>query len=489
MLLGAFYTAYAEEGEEADGENTAKTSDVSNTKEDDPPIAAQGEGMHVTFPEHVWQGGEFEVVFSLDLPLSHAVNGSFTYEAGMLTLVECTSSLEEWTLNYSQSENTITYLLIDTQLSYPVQGQTELFTAKFSLSQDVPEGTELTLSASNVNVTDGAKDTLLKGCEATTNVLAALKHPSGLVSLSVTQSGEADGGKIELSPEFSSDVTEYSVYVDNLDSDFEIVYAADEFSHVNIDKVINEGRFCGYEITVISDDGVEGRKYTLNFYDSKGPIPNGDTNSQIKDIILSDGILSVSFDSTVHEYTVYITSKIGEVKITAIPQNAALSAIELILDLKSDQKQALVCTAENGDTTEYYFTVKTVSEDEYADLLGKQRVLLDNLSIGVIVTVLAAVALTGFLVGFVIAALFKGGNKRKNSTASKKNNAGGASNENNKSTTKKRKKRKSEKNENENEKSSQDETDVQSLLDDEPTLSGEHNNVLYPSDDNDQEKE
>lgn len=418
MLFGALFSAYADEDEEP--YDTTETTDTATTDSDEDEKAPESyeEGdVRLSMPEKIWKGNEFEVTLSLSLPASHAINGSINYDSGFLTLVEYRTALPEWTLLVEETEEGLDFICIDVSLAYPAEGITDVLVVKFRLN-DTADKDSITLDIPDISITDGNSDIKLEGGVFTKEISPPLERTASLKTLFVRG---IKGGETEdhaLTPEFDPTVTEYEVYVDHDKySDLEIIYTCDDFSHAEINKIFTGELLTSCEITVISDDGAEGRKYILLFKEPVTNLPSGD--SGIKEITLSDGILSHTFSPSVYEYTVYVTSEIKEVKITATPNSFAASVEELTLNLKSTEKQVLVCRAEDGSTTEYYFTVKVISERAYAELSGEKY--SDSISLGAVLVIVSAVALTGILIGFVIALAVRSG-KKKSKTDNAENN-------------------------------------------------------------------
>lgn len=405
ILFGAFYTSYAE------GENPDAASQVGENEDsgENEPEEETGD-IKISFPERIWQGSEFEITLSANLPLSYAVFGSISFESDALNFIECRGAVPEWTLTHTEDGSTITYLCVDTLLSHKADGMTDILVIKFAARSDIPADSLITFNVSNLTASDGAGETVIEGGEFSKNLSPALSHPAGLQSLFVRGKRGEESVDYNVVPEFDPAVTDYTVYVDDIGDEFEMVYTCDEYSSAIENRIYTDGKLSSCELNVTSEDGFEGRKYIISFSEIQPPAKDeNESNAKIKEISLSNGLLSPKFSASAFEYTVYITSSIDSVIISALTESPDAVASNLTLDIKSGERQVLTCTAKDGTALEYYFTVKVISERAYAELAGDNVTDTPNLSLSlpIILIILFAVAFTGFFVGFIIAAAVK----------------------------------------------------------------------------------
>lgn len=189
----------------------------------------------------------------------------------------------------------------------------------------------------------------------------ALSDDATLSSISI------DGGT--LSPEFDSSVTEYFVTLDHTHSslDAEIV-TSNEFATYTVKggDVLRVGQNT-VEITVMSEKG-NIAIYTILVTKLANPDYVEDSDSSIKEIKPSAGVLTPVFDSQKTEYILYVENSTSEITFTCLPNSEKAESVSPADPMTFTGESAeitLFCVAESGARTEY--KIKIVRLPAYGD--------------------------------------------------------------------------------------------------------------------------
>jgi len=171
------------------------------------------------------------------------------------------------------------------------------------------------------------------------------------------------GKEYPLSPTFNKNTLSYNISINAEDSRLNVSGTKEaESSTVTGFGDIDVNAFPYiHQVTVTSAGGVD-RTYTITINKNKS------TNTNLKGITTSEGILSPAFDPAVTDYTIKVGSNVGSINIDAILDEGQTVAGTGTHNLNYGENNIpIVVTAEDGGTKTYNVTVIR-DEDISADL-------------------------------------------------------------------------------------------------------------------------
>ena len=209
----------------------------------------------------------------------------------------------------------------------------------------------------NIETGDNTVTILVTAADGITHKKYTIKVTKTISSNNYLSSLKVNG--YTLSPEFNKSVT--GPYVVNVETDINSIVVEAE-PEVETTKVIGTGKYdlsTGQNIvnvTATSESG-DARIYTLIINKAKN------SDSSLKDIIISDGSLNPSFDSTTLTYTVDAVDELTEITVTGVT-NSTTSTVKgngtyTLND--GNTLVELVVTAEDGSKTTYQVTIRKSS--------------------------------------------------------------------------------------------------------------------------------
>lgn len=192
-----------------------------------------------------------------------------------------------------------------------------------------------------------------------------------LSSLTVTA---ASGKTYELNPTFNKNTLNYTLSINEEDSRLTIAGEKEAVSSTvtGLGDVDVTAFPYNHQVVVTSAGGID-RVYTLTINKIKS------SNAKLKDITVSDGVLSPSFNEDVLSYTVNVASNVSSIDITASLNKGQTVAGDGTHSLNYGENTfPLAVTAEDGTTKTY--TVKVIREQELSTELSDIQVTNGTLS-------------------------------------------------------------------------------------------------------------
>lgn len=319
------------------------------TSEEVPPPA------HTTNPEKIVLLSSNEircgqtVTFTLRLfsNSARAIQGSISYDPALLTLTECKTLAEGWSLNFSQENGTLQFLGLDT-MSIGAPLELDLCTFTFKVTE-LANVSELSIALAPAIVYDGIAELTYPEDTFTFPLLPPLSTDCALESLDV------QGGT--LSPAFSADVTEYNVTLPYSVHRAEITAIAHDRDNATV-KISDTALAVGENkvtITVLSPSGLQ-KIYTVTITRSPDPNYTPSADNRILSLHLSEGLLFPAFSPDVTVYTVYMVQG-QSVTLTPTPVELASAGALTIPSDSTEAEYTISCRAENGETRLYTFRV------------------------------------------------------------------------------------------------------------------------------------
>lgn len=192
----------------------------------------------------------------------------------------------------------------------------------------------------------------------------------------------------ELKPGFDKNNNSYNITVPNDVESLDLKLIAED-KNATINIIGNDNFKLGMNVVTLEVRAEDGslRVYTINVNRSEKVNQN-----KLKDLIITNGEMSPSFDSNKYEYEVTVSSKENKLDITAIPEFAN-SDVEIIgnNNLREGNNAILIkVTDENGFVQYYRLNVEKEGKSTFLGLtLGQWLLLLGSLIlIGLLIFIL-----------------------------------------------------------------------------------------------------
>lgn len=346
-------------------------------------------------PSEIGKGESFTVTFSFSSSESvSGIEGDLVYDKSKLSI------------SSSSGAGSFTAMVGERIVAYPSDftssGSTSGSFAKvtFTANSSFSEGESTTISLSGVSGSATSEDDVydISGSGCSVIVSIPKSEPSYTPpkqddtpstkpennndnSTSETEKKSSDNtlSKLEvnnaqLSPEFSSDITEYSLNVKYETQKLDITAVAnDANAKVEIkNNELIEDSSNKVEIVVTAQNG-DVKTYVIKAYREKNPNYVASSNCNLTEIKLSYGTLSPLFDKDVLNYVVSVPYDLESITFDATPEspNATCNVIgESELKAGEENSYHIICTAEDGKTSKIY-NVTVISTHSYETFISK----------------------------------------------------------------------------------------------------------------------
>ncbi len=426
LCLNMVFPSFAEgQGEGRTTSQKTDTTGTTGTTENDPVIPEpEKKGGYFKLTQSIRLLGEFELVLALSCDPANIVNGFVSYNSELLKFEKLTPLAENWQMSQTDSDGVLGIIAADFTLENPIELDTELCSLTFSLTENAKENDILEFSFFNItaeNIEGGGFS--VEGSSLNAAVERTLSSNAQLGALSV------NGG--ELTPAFSPEIKEYGVTLPYSCENAEIEFSADEFAKVELsDTALKVGENT-VKVAVTSEDATSSAEYILKITRERSPDYVESNDSKIASLIVEGGALSGEFSPEKLQYVIYIASSTQRIKLIPTASSPLANASELVIDCAYMGTHKLVCTAENGETSEYIFTLKTVIEADtvHGSTDGTQpaspntgALLSGNKALVLGIIIMLIVSVTTFFVGYIIPK--KGSETKKKRAVPKENSAG-----------------------------------------------------------------
>ena len=366
LLLSMIIPAFAAEVEgENDGTNTGITETSENgdiTDTEEPEIIGDTETEveledAFVFSDSVRVGQSFNAAFRITTVRCFAVMGRIYYDSSLLEYKGCVGFYGTWNVSFADNGDSLSFIAFDSLLATPAEGQNVLFELSFNVKPEAEQGSEIVLTVDDLIVSDGTYDIAADGFSSSVMADRALSSSSRLYSL--------DTGR-QLTPAFSEDITEYALTVPADVNELSIGYTADELAKVEVSG--NEFVYGDnlVTVTVTSEDRKNTVVYIINVFREYPVLPSSE--SSISSLTLSAGKLAPAFSPEITEYAIIIDDDTETVDIVPLAADAKASVENNITcGTENGSSFTIRCTAEDGTSTEYRFTVYNTYVPEKQD--------------------------------------------------------------------------------------------------------------------------
>ncbi len=326
-------------------------------------ISAAGTAT-LTGPSTVRAGDTITLTFNVNGGNTEGVSGTLSYDSSQLTLSGTKQQIASpWAVEFS-GNNMVAY---DNDLSKPIKSNTKLFTVTFKVKSGLSEGTKITVSFTDVRLSDGTNETNAGTVSYSVNIAAPLSGNCNLKSLTVSNA--------TISPSFSSSTTSYTASVPYEVSKLNVsATAEDSAAKVTVDSpTLKVNGTTNVTITVKAATGAT-KTYTIAVTRAQDPnyVPSGDNS--LSGITVKDLFISPKFSENTTQYVVWLPYEISSISVTATTKDRGASyRVEGGQNLKpgQDNEVKVICVAENGDEKVYTIIAKRAADPNAEDTTDK----------------------------------------------------------------------------------------------------------------------
>lgn len=277
--------------------------------------------------------------------------GTMSYDPAVLTLKGYQKLLDNnW--EFESAQNFV--FNINKATASPIVGSSAIFQATFTVNANVAVGTPITVSALNVNLSDGHQDMPIGTVTYSTTVAKPLSNNCNLGSMTVSGA--------TISPAFSPEITKYSAKVPFSVSSIKVsATAEDDGAKVSIyNPTLAPGGTTTVQVTVTAENGVK-QVYNIAVTREQDPnyIPSSNTN--LKKLEVKGQALSPVFDKTVDQYYIWLPYEVDKIDLTATTEDTKASCkIGDTTQLPAGEKTDIPVTVTAEDGTQKVYTVSVV---------------------------------------------------------------------------------------------------------------------------------
>lgn len=256
------------------------------------PAAMAAGSAYMSGPDVVRAGDTITVSFSAGGGIFGG-SGFISYDSSVLTLQSCSVAIGgSWAIEFSDNS----FLFYDNNMDSPISNAV-IFTATFLVDSAVPEGTVVSVSVSNLTLSDGQKDMPMGTVTYSAAIAAPLSDNCRLSALTVDNAA--------ITPAFSPDVLEYSVSVP-----FEVsalnLSAAAEHSGAKVyieNPALAVAATTDVRVTVTAENGA-ARTYIIHVSRPQDPNYVPSSNANLKGLSVNGYVLSPAFSTEQKQYYV-----------------------------------------------------------------------------------------------------------------------------------------------------------------------------------------
>ncbi len=289
-----------------------------------------------------------------------AIQGEIRYDPSRVAYVSSDGLLSGWTIELDSSvAGTISFLGIDDSLSSPISSARQIFTLTFKVKENVPAGTNISVSTKNLAASNGTRDFVPADSAFSINVSAPLSANAFLSGLSLDNA--------DMAPSFQKNTLLYTASVGFSVSSLQIT-ATPEDSKAKISisgNSLSAGESTDVLITVTAENGTK-KVYTIRTARGADPNYKPSSNADLSEINVTGFLLSPSFSNEISAYVVWLPYEVSDIIVAAKAADAEASVqVEGGDDLEAgrDNPVTIRCTAEDGTIREYVVIARRASSD------------------------------------------------------------------------------------------------------------------------------
>ena len=311
----------------------------------------------LTGPSTVRAGDTITLNLKVSDSGKYGLEGSLSYDSSVVSFSGMSCNVSGWKVE----NNGNAIIVYDDALSNPLGGSATVLTLKFKVNNNVAAGTKVNISVNGIVTTDGSAENSLGTASYSVAVAEPLSGNANLSSLSVSEG--------TLSPAFSEGTTSYSIgEVDYSVSKLNISYKTeDSKSKVSIsgnDLVVGSNTV---SVVVKAENGTT-KTYKITVTRKQDPDYVPSSNADLKEITVSNGVISPNFAGDKTDYIVYLPFEyLGkEFSATGSAADGKASGVtggKIEALVEGVNETTVVCKAE--DDTEKIYKITVVVMPEY----------------------------------------------------------------------------------------------------------------------------
>lgn len=322
------------------------------------PFALAAGSASLSGPGTVRAGDTITLTFSAGGGI-YGGSGSLSYDASQLTLEGHSVHVGgSWAVEFGGER----FVFYDNSMNSPIDGTAKIFSVTFKVSDTLAPGTQISVSAGGVKLSDGKQDTSVGSVSYNVTLAEPLSGNCNLASLSAAEA--------TLSPAFSPDVTKYSASVPFSVSKL-TVSAQAEHGNAKV-SVENPSLWAGdttvIKVTVTAENGAQ-KEYKINVARAQDPnyVPSNDAT--LKELQVEGFLLSPGFDPTVKQYYVWLPYETETVSVTASANDSkAKASVAECPTLEPGKGMDIAVTVKAEDGSEDTYIVTAVRAPQHADV-------------------------------------------------------------------------------------------------------------------------
>lgn len=273
-----------------------------------------------------------------------------TYDKSQLELVGKKKTIGgDWKVEFTDTR----IVVYDDQQATPINKNTSIFTYTFKVKK-LAVGTKVTVSLTNVTLSDGKKDSPVGTVSYTATIAQPLATDNALKSLTVSNA--------TISPAFDPNTTSYTAEVPFEVSQLDVKATAnDSKAKVSINSPnLTPNGTTKVTVTVTAENG-STKTYTISVKRANDPnyVPSG--NNDLSGITVDGYVLSPVFSADNTSYIVWLPYETESVIVTgtAADPNASVRVEGgENLTAGADNTVKVICVAENGEEKVYTVIAK-----------------------------------------------------------------------------------------------------------------------------------
>ena len=310
--------------------------------------SAASANASLTGPGTVRAGDTITLTLNLGGSGIFGASGALSYDSSQLTLTGTSQKIGNgWAVEFN-GNNFVAY---DNNLASPINGNTALFTATFTVNGGLSAGTAVNVSYTGVTASDGNADIGVGTVTYSATIAPPMSTDNTLKDLTVSNA--------TISPAFSAGTTNYTAEVPFEVSKLEISASANDGKatvSINSPNLVPNGT-TNVSVTVTAENGSQ-KVYVIAVKRAQDPNYKASSNNDLSGITVDGFLLSPMFSAENTQYVIWLPYETESVVIggTAADSKASVT-VEGGTELKAGQDNVIkvICTAEDG--TQKVYTV------------------------------------------------------------------------------------------------------------------------------------
>ena len=311
-------------------------------------VFAASASATLTGPGTVRAGDTITLTFNVNGSGIYGASGTLSYDSKQLTLTGTSQKIGNgWKVEFNGNN----FLAIDENLAKPINSNTALLSATFKVNSSLAVGTTISVSYTNVTVTDGNADTNVSNATYSKTIAAPMSTDNNLKSMTVSNA--------TISPAFSASTTSYTASVPFEVSKLEVSAVANDSKasvSVNSPNLTPNGT-TNVTVTVTAENG-STKTYTIAVTRAQDPNYVASSNNDLSGISVNGFLLSPVFSAANTQYVVWLPYETESVTVSGTPADSKANVtVEggSGLAAGADNEIKVICTAEDG--TQKVYTV------------------------------------------------------------------------------------------------------------------------------------